>query len=111
MQQTGSARVWVDAGPSSLLWNNPHTQEVIPEGTASPVDWIETTVRWCPPTNGTVQMGQLIPFVCKLCGSGLMVTCAQISEVNAVVKGAPFTWAPHKNLLLQKDKKQFGKAY
>ena len=56
-------------------------------------------------------MGQLIPFVCKLCGSGLMVTCAQISEVNAVVKGAPFTWAPHKNLLLQKDKKQFGKAY
>lgn len=63
--------------------------------------------------SGAPQTKQLVHSVCQPRGTGFPDDSIVIDEyghypdhriINAVAQGAPFTWAPHRTLLLQNQK-------
>lgn len=71
-------------GRSQTAPYDPDTQQVIPEGTASLVDWMKATAKSVYPEKGDCQLSlqipsatprrkQLIWFIRKLCGIGFMI--------------------------------------
>lgn len=113
-------QVWVNTGPTahySTITNavhDPYTQQVIPEGTASPVDWIKATVRSvypgkrdCPTLPKNVKWNTLderanMLHIQTMWDRDIHLLNKPVTQVmvNTVVKGTLFT-VPYVILLLQ----------
>lgn len=93
---------------------NSDTQEIIPKGTANPVDQINDPIKFvdpetneedCPPINveipHTFLMQAMLDWHYEKQDIHLLSRPLTEVIVNTVIKGDSFTWAPHVTLPLQ----------